>query len=50
LCSSEILRVVDLAAEVDICDVSATLKDGLLSTEMAETAALKSVRVGLKNA
>ena len=37
LCASEILRVVDLPAEVDTSDVSATLKDGMLSMKMAKT-------------
>jgi HSP20 family molecular chaperone IbpA len=49
LCASEILRVVDLPAEVDTSDVSATLKDGILSIKMTKTAAPKSVRVELKN-
>jgi len=49
LCASEILRVVDLPAEVDTSDVSATLKDGIMSIKMTKTAAPKSVRVELKN-
>lgn len=49
LCAAEILRVVDLPAEVDTSDVSATLKDGILSIKMTKTAAPKSVRVELKN-
>ena len=47
--ASEILRVVDLPAEVDTSDVSATLKDGIMSIKMTKTAAPKSVRVELKN-
>ena len=47
--ASEILRVVDLPAEVDTSDVGATLKDGILSIKMTKTAAPKSVRVELKN-
>jgi len=50
LCASEILRVVDLPAEVDTSDVGATLKDGILSIKMTKTAAPKSVHVELKNA
>jgi HSP20 family protein len=50
LCAAEILRVVDLPAEVDTSDVSATLKDGILSIKMTKTATPKSVRVDLKNA
>jgi len=48
LCASEILRVVDLPAEVDISNVSANLKDGILSIKMVKSAAPKSVRVDLK--
>ena len=50
LCASEILRVVELPAEVDTSNVSASLKDGILSIKMAKTAAPKSVRVELKTA
>ena len=45
---SEILRIVDLPAEVDISNVSAVLKDGMLNIKMAKAAAPKSVRVELK--
>ena len=48
LCANEILRVVDLPAEVDISNVSANLKDGILNIKMAKTAVPKSVRVELK--
>jgi HSP20 family protein len=50
LCASEILRVVDLPAEVDTTNVSATLKDGILNIKMAKTPTPKSVRVELKAA
>lgn len=50
LCAGEILRVVDLPAEVDTSSVTATLKDGVLNIKMAKTPAPKSVRVELKNA
>lgn len=50
LCAGEILRVVDLPAEVDTSSVTATLKDGVLNIKMAKTLAPKSVRVELKNA
>lgn len=50
LCAGEILRVVDLPVEVDISNVSATLKEGVLNVKMAKTAAPKSVRVELKTA
>jgi HSP20 family protein len=49
LCASEILRVVDLPAEVDSSDANATLKDGIMSIKMTKTATPKSVRVELKN-
>ena len=49
LCAGEILRVVDLPAEVDTSSVTATLKDGILNIKMAKTPAPKSVRVELKN-
>ena len=47
--SGEILRVVDLPAEVDTSNVSASLKDGILNIKMTKAAAPKSVRVELKN-
>ena len=50
LCACEILRVVDLPTEVDISNVSASLKDGILNIKMPKTAAPKSVRVELKTA
>jgi len=48
LCGNEILRVVDLPAEVDTSNVSANLKDGILNIKMAKTGTPKSVRVELK--
>lgn len=48
LCANELLRVVDLPAEVDISNVSANVKDGILNIKMAKTGAPKSVRVELK--
>jgi len=50
LCGNEILRVIDLPAEVDISNVSAVLKDGVLNIKMAKAVAPKSVRVELKSA
>ena len=49
LCAGEILRVVDLPAEVDTSSATATLKDGILNIKMAKAPAPKSVRVELKN-
>jgi HSP20 family protein len=50
LCGSEILRAIDLPTEVDTSNVSAVLKDGILTIKMAKVAAPKSVRVELKTA
>jgi HSP20 family protein len=44
-CAKEILRVVDLPAEVDGSKVNATLKDGILNIEMPKAAQVKTVRV-----
>jgi HSP20 family protein len=44
-CAKEILRVVDLPAEVDSSKVNATLKDGILNIEMPKVAHAKTVRV-----
>jgi HSP20 family protein len=43
-CAKEILRVVDLPAEVDGSKVTATLKDGVLNLEMPKAAHAKTVR------
>ena len=50
LSSGEILRIVELPAEVDTSNVSATLKDGILAVKMTKSPAPKSVRVELKAA
>jgi HSP20 family molecular chaperone IbpA len=50
LCAGEILRIVDLPAEVDISNVAATLNDGILTIKMTKTPTPKSVRVELKTA
>jgi|SRR5579872_3398343 len=44
-CAKEILRVVDLPAQVDTSKVNATLKDGILKLEMPKAAHAKTVRV-----
>jgi len=44
-CANEILRVVNLPADVDSSRVSATLKDGVLNIELAKAARAKSVRI-----
>lgn len=49
LCANEILRVVELPAEVDTSKVNATLKDGILNIELAKAPPAKTVRVEPKN-
>jgi HSP20 family protein len=49
-CGKEILRVVDLPAEVDSSKVTATLKDGILNLEMPKAPHAKTVRVEPKTA
>jgi HSP20 family protein len=49
-CANEILRVVDLPAEVDSSKVSATLKDGILNIQLPKPAHAKAVRVEPKTA
>jgi HSP20 family protein len=49
-CAKEILRSIDLPAEVDSSKVSATLKDGILSIELPKAAHAKTVRVEPKAA
>ena len=50
MCAGEILRVIDLPADVDTSKVTASLKDGILNIRMAKTAVPKSVRIELKTA
>ncbi len=49
-CAREILRVVDLPAEVDSSKVSAILKDGILKMELPKAAHAKAVRIEPKAA
>jgi len=49
-CAREILRVVDLPAEVDSSKVSAMLKDGILNIELPKAAHAKTVRIEPKAA
>jgi HSP20 family protein len=44
-CAKQIMRVVNLPAEVDSSKVNATLKDGILNIEMPKAAHAKTVRV-----
>lgn len=49
-CAKEILRVVDLPAEVDSSKVSGTLKDGILNIQLPKAAHAKAVRSDPKSA
>jgi HSP20 family protein len=49
-CSNEILRVVDLPAEVDAKKATATLKNGILELTLPKAAQAKSTRVEIKAA
>jgi HSP20 family protein len=44
-CANEILRVLDLPAQVDSSKASATLKDGILNIELPKAAHAKTVRI-----
>jgi HSP20 family protein len=44
-CANEIVRVVDLPAQVDSSKASATLKDGILNIELPKAAHAKTVRL-----
>jgi HSP20 family protein len=44
-CAKELLRVVDLPAEVDSSKVSATLKDGILNIDLPKATHAKTVRI-----
>lgn len=48
--SDQILRAVDLPADVDTSKVSANLKDGILKIELPKAAHAKSVRIEAKSA
>jgi HSP20 family protein len=49
-CADEILRVIDLPAEVETEKVTATLKDGMLEMNLPKAVKVKSVRVEPKTA
>jgi HSP20 family protein len=49
-CAKEILRVIDLPAEVDSSKVSAILKDGILKMELPKAPHAKAVRIEPKTA
>ena len=49
-CAQEILRSIDLPADVDGAKATATLKDGVLKLELPKAAHAKTVRVEAKSA
>jgi HSP20 family protein len=49
-CSNQILRVIDLPADVDTAKASATLKDGLLELKMPKAEPAKKITVEAKSA
>ncbi len=49
-CADQILRVIDLPAEVDTAKVTATMKDGVLELGMSKAAPAKKVKVEPKAA
>jgi HSP20 family molecular chaperone IbpA len=49
-CSSEILRVIELPAEVDASKASATLKNGVLELMLPKAAETKATRVAVRAA
>lgn len=50
ICADEILRAIDLPADVDTSKASAALKDGVLTIELPKTARAESVRIEPKGA
>jgi HSP20 family protein len=50
MCANEILKIVDLPAQVDTSKVTSTLKDGILTIEMPKAEQAKRVRVEPKTA
>ena len=49
-CSDQILRMIDLPAEIDAGKTVATLKDGLLELKAPKTAPAKNIPIGAKAA
>ncbi len=49
-CSNQILRVVDLPADIDAEKTKASLKDGMLELEVPKAAPAKQIPIGLKAA
>jgi HSP20 family protein len=49
-CSNEILRVIDLPAQVDASKAVATLKNGMVELQVPKSAVAKTTRVEVKSA
>jgi len=49
-CADQILRIVDLPADVDAAKVSASLKDGILTLDLPKAATAKALRIEAKSA
>ena len=49
-CADQILRIVDLPADVDTAKVSASLKDGILTLDLPKATHAKAIRVEAKSA
>ena len=49
-CADQILRAIDLPADVDTSKVNASLKDGILTIDLPKAAHAKSVRIEPKTA
>ncbi|MFZ3214544.1 MAG: Hsp20 family protein [Candidatus Acidiferrales bacterium] len=49
-CADQILRAVDLPADVDTSRASATLRDGILTIELPKTSYAKATRIEPKSA
>ena len=47
-CADQVLRVIDLPAEANTSNATATLKDGILQVTMQKANAVKNVRVDAK--
>ena len=49
-CADQILRIIDLPADVDTSKVNATMKDGILTIDLPKAAHAKPVRIEPKTA
>ncbi len=49
-CANQILRIVDLPADIDAAKVTASLKDGILTVDLPKAPHAKAIRVEAKSA